>query len=87
VENDNELLVKSFTQEINYFEFREILTDDIHSEVFDVSNCFPADKDRNHFDLFLKSDGMSSTGFHCISLPLTVFSNLQATRDLITALL
>lgn len=52
-------LVKKFTQEINYFNVRELFVDDIRTEVLDVSNCFPDDKDRNHFDIFLRTEGKS----------------------------
>ena len=60
-EEDKEIgkLFKTFTQELNYFNVREILIDDTSSEVFDVSNCFPDDEQRNHLDVFLKTEGKS----------------------------
>lgn len=58
-ENEDGKLVKTFTQEINYFNVREVFVDDIRTEVLDVSNCFPDDEDRKHFDIFLKTEGKS----------------------------
>ena len=55
--DDNGKLVKVFTQEINYFNVREVMTDDIDYENFDVSNCFPDDRSRIHLDMFLKTEG------------------------------
>ena len=49
-------MVKKFSQEINFFNFRELSTNDIYYDTFDVSNCFPRDEERVHLDLFLKTD-------------------------------
>lgn len=84
-ENDDRLLVKQFTQEINYFNIREIMTDDISSEVFDVSNCFPDDKSRTLFDVFLRTEGKIFLIF--LLLDSLINYVLQVTERLIIALL
>ena len=55
IKDDDGKMEKLFSQEINYFNFRELFTDDIYYDTFDVSNCFPRDEERVHLDLFLKT--------------------------------